>query len=150
MKLKKYLSKDKVISAAILMTDGEKFLIIRPTGWKKWEIPKGEMDKGESEKQTAVREFYEETGQKINISGLQKVGKFPLHPNKDVVLFTYSTDKLPPISSMKCLSVFYPNISKGDNQTTLPEVNGWKYITFDEIGKYVRPDMQTLIKKVIK
>ena len=75
MRFKKFM-KSKKVSAAVLMSDGEKFLASHLTGDppNRWEIPKGNIDKGENAKQAAVREFYEETGQKINISGLRKLG----------------------------------------------------------------------------
>ena len=146
MKLKQYITEGEVkkkISAAVLMTDGEKFLAIHPTGWPNllWDLPKGGIEPEEDPKQAAIREFYEETGQKINISHLRKVGKFPLLPRKDVILFTYSMDKLPSIESMRCLSVF------GEKDT--PEVNKWKHISFDEMKRYMRPEMYYMIRKAI-
>ena len=95
------------------MTDGENLLLAHSTGKNPniWDLPKGNIDKGESEKQAAMREFYEETGQKINLKGLRKIRKFNLHPTKDVILFTYSVEKLPPVSSLKCLSFFQESYS---------------------------------------
>jgi len=144
MRLKWYITEaKKKVSAAVLMTDGEKFLAIHPTGWKasRWEIPKGNIDDGETEKQAAVREFYEETGQKINISDLKRVGKFSLHSAKDVILFTYGTDNLPPIGSMKNLTSF--------GEKNLPEINSWKYIPFNNM-KLLRPEMHDMVRKAIE
>ncbi len=112
MKLEEYITEGKKkVSAAVLMSDGNRFLVVHPTGagptW--WELPKGMIDDGENAKQAAVREFYEETGVKINMSNLRKVGKFSLRRDKDIILFTYSTDELPVVVSMRCLSVFHPN-----------------------------------------
>jgi 8-oxo-dGTP pyrophosphatase MutT (NUDIX family) len=141
VRLKDYIN-EKEVSAAVVMGDGKKFLIIHPTGWdsNEWEVPKGNINDGENTKQAAIREFYEETGIKINISGLREVGKF---------LFTYSTDELPPTSSMKCLSLFHPYKHVGDIETTLREVDKWKYITPDEIDNYVREEMRSMIRKAL-
>lgn len=152
MRLKEYINEGKKkVSAAVLMGDGNRFLITHPTGWapNAWELPKGQIDKGENAKQAAAREFYEETGVKINASKLKKVGKFPLHSTKDVILFTYSVDKLPVTASMKSLSTFHPNKYEGDYETTLPETDNWMYITPDEIDKYVRREMREMIRKVL-
>ena len=150
MRLKDYIN-EKEVSAAVVMGDGKKFLIIHPTGWdsNEWEVPKGNINDGENTKQAAIREFYEETGIKINISGLREVGKFPLRADKDIILFTYSTDELPPTSSMKCLSLFHPYKHVGDIETTLREVDKWKYITPDEIDNYVREEMRSMIRKAL-
>ena len=152
MRYEEYITdKKKKVSAAVLMSDGNRFLVTHLTGNPKnvWELPKGNIEDGENEKQAAVREFYEETGIKINLSKLRKVGKFPLHSTKDIVLFTYSTDNLPVTASMRCLSTFHPYNSIGDYETTLPETDNWMYITPDEINKYVRSDMRNMIRKAL-
>ena len=152
MKLEEYITEGKKkVSAAVLMSDGNRFLVVHPTGagptW--WELPKGMIDDGENAKQAAVREFYEETGVKINMSNLRKVGKFSLRRDKDIILFTYSTDELPVVVSMRCLSVFHPNKWEGDHETTLPEVDKWMYITPDQIDKYMRPEMKGMVKNAL-
>ena len=148
MKFRDYITEqNKKVSTAVLMTNGEKMLIIHPTGSPPnyWEIPKGTIDKGENPKETAVREFYEETAIKIKQNNLEYVGKFPLHARKDVMMFVYKTDKLPSTSSMKCLSVFHPLKHIGDYETTAPETDGWKYIDINEYKAIVRYEMHDMI-----
>lgn len=149
MRLEDYLieqRREKKISTAVLMTDGKKMLIIHPTGWGSvWEIPKGTMDPGENPKQTAAREFYEETGVKIRTGNLKHVGKFPLHVGKDVIMFTYMTKKLPSTGMMKSLSVFHPLKHLGDYETTAPETDDWKYVGISKYKKRVRPEMHRMI-----
>lgn len=145
MRFKKYITEAKKVSASVIMTDGDKFLIVHATGKEnKWETPKGEIDPNENSKQAAIREFYEETGIKIDIKGLRPIGKFNLHKDKDVILYTYRTDKLPPTSSMRCLSYFY-----NKNGSWIPETNKWKYITLDQIDE-VRPEMRNMIKRALE
>lgn len=43
---------------------GKKFLLLKPTKSRNWSSPKGRMEKGENEEQTARREIFEETGLK--------------------------------------------------------------------------------------
>ncbi len=59
-------SKFKVIKAAggIVEKDGKLLLIYRK---KKWDLPKGKLDKGENIEDCAVREVEEETGVKVKI-----------------------------------------------------------------------------------
>ncbi len=66
-KLTDYLkSKFKVVMAAggVVEKDGEFLLIYRK---KKWDLPKGKLDSGESIEACAVREVEEETGVKVNL-----------------------------------------------------------------------------------
>ena len=51
-----------------------------------WGFPKGHMENGESEEQTALREIYEEVDLKVNIlSGFRRVVEYPL-PDKENVM----------------------------------------------------------------
>ena len=48
------------------------WLIIKPTGTDRWQLPKGKIDAGESSEKTAVREVEEEGG--IRAKVIQKIG----------------------------------------------------------------------------
>jgi len=43
-------------------TDAKKYLLVHGVKSHKWGFPKGHMEKGETEEETALREFREETG----------------------------------------------------------------------------------------
>ncbi len=47
------------------------WLLIRPTGTNRWQLPKGKIDPGEKSEETAVREVFEETG--IRAQVLEKI-----------------------------------------------------------------------------
>ena len=63
MRFNKYIK--SIISAAVLFTDGVRFLSCKPTNLNYWEIPKGTTDGGELPINAAIREFKEETGLKL-------------------------------------------------------------------------------------
>ncbi len=58
-------------AGGVVFKNGE-WLIIRPTGTKRWQFPKGKTDKNESSKDTALREVEEEGGVKVEI--IEKIG----------------------------------------------------------------------------
>lgn len=97
----------KLLSSAVLFTDKQRFLTVHPTNKNTnlLDIPKGEIDKGETPIETAIREFKEETSISLNKNNLHYIGKFYLHEHKDIYLFLYIIDKLPPITSLKCSSM---------------------------------------------
>lgn len=50
-----------------------------------WNLPAGYREEAESEKETAIREGYEETGFKLRIG--DKIGTFPLKDNKQMHIY---------------------------------------------------------------
>ena len=55
-----------VTGAGIVVKVGDKFLIGFNNWRKQWEIPAGGIEKGESARQAAIRELFEETHQKVD------------------------------------------------------------------------------------
>ena len=51
---------------------GVVWLLIKPKGTDRWQLPKGLIEKGESAKEAALREVYEETGIKAQV--IEKIG----------------------------------------------------------------------------
>lgn len=131
MRLEEYMKKGE--SVGVVYTDGEKFLAVVSSGNRKLGLPKGMRDKGENVVKTATREFFEETGQTLFKKNLEQLGKYPYNGYKDVILFKYKVDNLPPISTFKCLSFFDPSLHyKGFKKgSKLPEVESYKYIDID-------------------
>jgi len=59
------------------MSDNDyKFLLVLGKKSDKWGFPKGHMEYGEREEDTAIREFYEETGIKILLNDLENKIRF--------------------------------------------------------------------------
>lgn len=45
----------------------KEWLLIKPSGTKRWQLPKGKIDPGEKSADTAVREIFEETGVRARV-----------------------------------------------------------------------------------
>lgn len=147
MRLEGYMKKGE--SVGVVYTDGDKFLAVVSSGNRKIGLPKGMKDKGESTVKTAMREFFEETGQPLFRRKLEQLGKYPYNDVKDIVLFKYKLDKLPPISAFKCLSHFDPSYHyKGYKKgSSLPEVESYKYIDIDNYNQLYR-NYHQIFKKI--
>lgn len=125
MRLHEFVVKKK-ISVAVFFTDGASFLACKPTNINYWELPKGQQDENEQPIDTAIREFKEETNYPLKEANLNLIGKFPFHLTKEVILYTYKVDKLPPINRFKCKSY-----TKHYGDPVL-EIERFKYIKFDD------------------
>lgn len=140
MRLKDFIEKPKQISAAVLITNGNYFLVVHPTHSDYWELPKGIVEGGEDPRKAAIREVKEETGLALKIGKLISKGVHPLHNTKDVILFVYHAGLMPKLKDLHCDSML-----KGRN---IPEVDGYRYVTFGDYKKYVRPGFHKMIDSV--
>ena len=76
-----------------------KFLIIQHAKGNHWGIPKGHVEKNESEKETAIRELFEETNLKVNIiNGFREEEHYEIKKDKNKVVVYFlslcETDKV--------------------------------------------------------
>jgi 8-oxo-dGTP pyrophosphatase MutT (NUDIX family) len=118
----------KTISCGVIITDGNKVLMGHPTGHNTWNIPKGQVDGGESFLQTAVRELQEETGLVVNPADLSPLGRFAYTSNKDLVLYLYRVSEMPDANMLHCDSTFtQPRTGK-----QLPELDKFAVVEWDQ------------------
>jgi len=89
-----------------LVTDGKRLLMGHSTNNTFWDLPKGELDSGESPLEAAVRELKEETGLDAPIEELRDLGKFMYRPGKDLWLFSWRPKVMPDPETLECLSTF--------------------------------------------
>ena len=70
----------RITCGIFFIDENDKLLIGHPTGNgdNVWSIPKGESDVGEDHKETAYREFHEETGLNLNLIDHCVVGELSL------------------------------------------------------------------------
>lgn len=128
-----------------IINDEDKVLIVHPTNAKNtvWSIPKGRMDKGESELETAYRELKEETS--INL--LKYVGRtIPLGlcnykgRKKRLCGFAFEYDgKIK--DKLKCET--YVN-------GKFPEVDKFKWVSFKKAFELLHYTQQELLQKYLK
>ena len=87
------MAKTKSGANVILVKDGKILLLLRRLGWKTgyWGPPGGHIDAGETPKQAAVRETYEEAGLRIKESDLELVAQRT--KNDFGMIYYYTTDK---------------------------------------------------------
>ncbi len=97
------MNSEKACGAIIFLKEKGvlKFLVVQEKSGGHWGFPKGHVDQGETEQETAAREIYEETGLKVKfLDGFRSTVQYSPKPNtiKDVVYFLAAS----PHNSVNC------------------------------------------------
>lgn len=119
-------------------------LLKRKLHWKGWEFPKGKIEDGEKDKETALRELKEETGLKINKKSLKDYklrGKYNYHkllPDR-------------PDYKGQTWHLFSVEVKKGKIKLGPKEHNGFIWLDFEKaVKKLTWPNQKKCLKIVNK
>lgn len=145
----------KITSAGLLMyRHGEKGLevfLCYPGGpYVKtndfWMIPKGTVEKGETELEAAIREFKEETGFKVSTKKFLPLGEILQNKKKVVAIWGFFCDDEPPkVKSITCKVEFPP---KSGKFVECPEVADGKFFKEKQARKIIRPKQAVFIDRL--
>lgn len=113
--------------------DGQReYLIVFEQFSKCWSLPKGHMEAGETEVQTALRELFEETGLTAHLDTTRTAAiEYPISPiaKKQVVFFSGQVSGI-------------PKVREG-------EIERLKWVRAEELEQYLFPDTVTACKALI-
>ena len=115
------------------MNGQQEFLLVFETYSKCWSLPKGHIEAGETDVQTALRELYEETGltAKLDTSRCASIEY--------------------PISSFARKQVaFYLGEVTGVPKVREGEIDKYKWVTAEELKDYLFPDTYEACKTLLR
>jgi 8-oxo-dGTP pyrophosphatase MutT (NUDIX family) len=138
-----------ITSAGILLESNGKYLLGHPTGGTGtthgWGIPKGKQDPGETFRETAIREYKEETG--LDVTALCDLEKapwmiFPVGKHKIVHVFrAYDHSGAASRFNFHCDSMI--------EGTKIPEIDKFYWATAEEALDMVTASQKCLFKEII-
>lgn len=116
------------------IADGQReYLIVFEQFSKCWSLPKGHMEMGETETQTALRELFEETGLTAELdTGKRAVIEYPISPvsRKQVV--------------------FFPGRVSGTPKMREGEIAGFKWVKAEELKDYLFADTVAACQAILE
>lgn len=108
------------------------YLIVFEAFSQCWSLPKGHMEAGETEQETALRELWEETGLTAQLdTSRTAMIEYPISPiaRKQVV--------------------FFPGQVSGTPKTRAGEIDGFKWVSASELKDYLFPDTVEACQKLL-
>ncbi len=126
------MKQEKSCGAIVLNSNNEILLVHHNSGH--WDFPKGHVEAGETEEQTAIREVKEET-------------------NIDVIIdknYRYTTSYSPKEGVMKEVVYFLANNVDDDKKPQLSEVNEVRWFNLEEAIKTITFDNSKIILNQLK
>ena len=135
----------KQLSVGTIITDNKNILLGHTTWGQKYDLPKGRHEKGETYLQTTQREMKEEFGLYEAKHRFEILGFFEYLRDKDLYLFKLEFGNLYKdinLSMLKCNSFFEKN---GEQ---IPEMDGYKIVSLNEIDKYCYKSMVKVLNKI--
>ena len=113
-----------VSCGVLLLNDRDEVFACRATGTARWDLPKGLAEAGETPRDAAVREAWEESGLRLEGDRLSDLGGFDYLPAKRLHLFALrvTDDALEP-ARCSCRS-FFPHHRTG---AATPEADAWAW-----------------------
>lgn len=139
------MAKHGVSCGTLVVNPRRELLLCHVTNTRKWDIPKGMREAGESELQAAMRELREETGLVSDATLFRDLGPFAYRRDKGLHLFMLEPGRgLDSLAHLRC-STRFPHHVTG---VLLPEMDGYRWATRGEVAGLCWPRMGEVLLSI--
>ncbi|HMC16970.1 MAG TPA: NUDIX domain-containing protein [Albitalea sp.] len=131
----------KSTSCGVLLLNPEhdELLLCHATGAAHWDVPKGLGEPGETPREAALRETFEETGLRLVPERLIDLGVFGYRPGKDLHLFATVIERIDPASCV-CTSLFCDSHGR-----MRPEADRFEWTPFERVPQRCARNMTAVL-----
>jgi len=119
-----------VTSCGVVVLNRRRLFACHATGTRRWDLPKGVADPGETPRAAAVREAWEEAGLRLAPEALHDLGEFAYLSGKRLHLFAlHAADGALDPSLCRCRTFFEHRLT----HRLTPEADGYAWQAIDEM-----------------
>lgn len=147
----------KPISAGVLLyrlvEGGPQVLLAHPGGpfWRNkqqgaWSIPKGLVEPGEDEREAALREFWEETGHRLEAADLIPLGETTMRSGKTVVAWGAAGDM--DVAQLESNSVRIEWPRESGRTIEFPEIDEVRWCSIHEARLLINQAQQFFLNRL--
>ena len=123
----------------LLLNPQRELLLCHATGAAHWDIPKGLGEPGETPRETALRETFEETCLRLEPDRLLDLGRLAYRPGKDLHLFATWSERID-LSTCVCSSRFQDRWGR-----LVPEVDAFEWTPFERVPQRCAKNMTKVL-----
>jgi 8-oxo-dGTP pyrophosphatase MutT (NUDIX family) len=129
----------------VVLLETHELLLCHVTGQRQWDLPKGGIQAGETEREAALRETREETGLMLASDVLFDLGRHAYTAKKDLHLFACVSARVD-ARELRCTSCFVDRLSG----RARPEMDGFGWFGFDRIGALCTPKLAHVLTAALE
>ena len=127
----------------LLLNPQRELLLCHATGAAHWDIPKGLGEPGESPRETAVRETFEETSLRLDPNQLLDLGRTAYRPGKDLHLFATWSERID-LGLCACTSQFRDRRGR-----MMPEADAFEWTPFERLPQRCAKNMTKVLTETL-